>query len=74
MKKQFKNFRMKRGILFKIISSEDKEIEQLVTPLDHRDDILKGLHNDIEHPGKERTLRFLRDRFYWPGMTTSVEK
>ena len=74
MKKQFKNLRMKRGLLFRVISEEDREIEQLVIPLDHRDDILKSLHNDVGHPGKERTLRLLRDRFYWPGMTTSVEK
>ena len=74
MKKQFKNFRMKRGLLFRVVSEEDREIEQLVIPVDQRDDILKGLHNDVGHPGKERTLRLLRDRFYWPGMTTSVDK
>ncbi len=31
-------------------------------------------HNDLGHPGRERTLSLLKDRFYWAGMTNDVEE
>ncbi len=34
---------------------------------------MASLHDDVGHPGRERTLSLLRDRFYWPGMSTAVE-
>ena len=34
----------------------------------------RGLHSDIGHPGKERTLSLVRERFYWPNMTAHIEK
>ena len=72
-KKQFKSLKMKRGLLFRVICEDEKDVEQLVVPMNYRNDILKGLHNDVGHPGKERTLRLLRERFYWPGMSSSVD-
>ena len=73
MKKQFKNFRMKRGILFRNVQDDDKVIEQLVLPAKYRKDVLRGLHNDVGHPGKERTMRLLKERYYWPGMSSAVD-
>ena len=35
---------------------------------------MKGLHNDIGHPGRERTTKLVRERFYWPGMTAEVDQ
>ena len=74
MRKQFKNFKMKRGLLFRVVREQEEEIEQLVIPLNSREEILKGLHNNVGHPGKERTMRLMRERYYWPGMSSSVEK
>ena len=74
MKSQFSHFVMKRGILFRIITEKEERIEQLVVPEQCKPEILKGLHDDIGHPGAERTLRLLRERFYWPGMTSDVDK
>jgi transposase InsO family protein len=74
MKKQFKNFCIKRGILFRKFKEGNRDIEQLVVPYTFREDILKGLHDDVGHPGQERTMRLLRDRFYWPRMSTDVTK
>lgn len=56
MRRQFRYFKIKRGVLFRTIRQEDKEIEQLVLPKCYRAEVLK------EHPGKERTLRLLRYR------------
>ena len=68
MRKQYKNLRIKRGILFRCIQEEDRIIEQPVVPETYRTEILKAIHNDIGHPGKKRTLRLIRERFYWPGV------
>ena len=72
MKKQFKKFIMKRAILFRQIKEDDRIIEQLVVPECYREEVLKGLHNDVGHPGQERTTRLMRERFYWPGVGTDI--
>lgn len=84
MKKQFKNFKIKRGILFRTIRENDNileqlviprendnDIEQLVIPECYREEILCGLHNEVG-PGQERTMRLMRERYYWPGVGADV--
>jgi len=73
MKKQFNNFKIKRGILYRVIHDEDQVIEQLVVPDCYKKDILKGVHDNVGHPGKERTMRLMRERFYWPGMAAEID-
>lgn len=53
---QFKYFKIKRGVLFRTIREEENEIEQLVLTNCYRAEVLKGLHNDMGHPGKEGLL------------------
>ena len=72
MKKQFKHLKMKRGILFRTVEDNGKEIEQLVVPYCYKEEILKGLHNDVGHPGQDRTIKLVRERFYWPGMGKEI--
>ena len=36
-------------------------------------EVLKSLHSDVGHPGRDRTLSLLRDRFYWTGMPDDVD-
>ncbi len=31
------------------------------------------LHNDVGHPGRDRTISLIRDRFFWPRMAGDVE-
>jgi hypothetical protein len=71
MRRNFKNFKMKRGILYRHL--EEQNIDQLVIPTCYRNDILKGLHDDVGHPGRERTSALLRERFYWPRMIADVD-
>ena len=52
MKKQFKNLTIKRGILYRKLHANDEEIEQLVLPECYRGLVLRGLHNDVGHPGR----------------------
>ena len=74
MRKNFKHFNIKRGVLFRVIKDDEKKIEQLVVPECYRSDILKGLHTDIGHPGIERCTRLIRERFFWPGMSNDIEE
>ena len=45
---------------------------QLVVPPKFRSQILKALHDDAGHMGRERTLSLLREHCFWPGMTSDV--
>ena len=73
MKKNFKHFKIKRGLLFREIIENNATIEQLVIPECFKQDILQGLHTDIGHTGIERTTRLIRERFFWPCMTVEIE-
>lgn len=64
MKRQFHHFKIKRGILYRIVQENDKALEQLVLPQCYRKEILRGLHDNIGHLGRERLLRLLRERYY----------
>ena len=55
MKKQFKNLFTKRGLLFRRVRDGEQEIQQLGLPLCYKQDVLKGLHDEVGHPGIERT-------------------
>nr|KAG5690731.1 hypothetical protein BaRGS_022422 [Batillaria attramentaria] len=46
---------------------DDKQRNQLVLPGQYIQDVLRSLHDDGGHPGRDRTLSLLRDRFFWPG-------
>lgn len=35
--------------------------------------VIEALHDDMGHPGTDRTLSLIKDRFYWPGMNKDVE-
>jgi len=74
MKRQFKHFKMRRGVLYRLVQADEGTIEQLVLPEVYRKDVLRGLHDDIGHPGKERMMRLMRDRYYWAGMTHDVDQ
>ena len=72
--KKFNSLKMIRGVMYREIQINDEMVNQLVLPECYRNSVLKGLHTDIGHPGKERTLSLIRERFYWPNMTSDIEK
>lgn len=65
---------LKRGVLYRKTDEKGTECHQLVLPKAHRAQALKGLHDDVGHPGKERMLSLLRQRFYWPLMMKDVDE
>ena len=72
--KEEKKLLLRRGVLYRKIDDNGTECFQLVLPKHDRAQALKGLHDDVGHPGKERTLSLLRQRFFWPGMQKDVEE
>ncbi len=55
-------------------SSCGKEKKQLVLPGQFHQQVLYSLHDDAGHLGIERTTELVKDRFYWPQVTSEVEK
>ncbi len=72
--KNFRHFKLKRGVLYRVTTTQDQEHEQLVLPKKCRLSALESLHDDVGHPGRDRTMSLIRDRFFWPGMTRDVEE
>ena len=73
MHKIYSSLKLIRGVLYKELEVENEKRNMLVLPTCFIEQVLHGLHNDMGHPGKERTLSLIRDRFYWPGMTSDVD-
>lgn len=72
--RQFSHLRLVDDVLYReVIIGEDRK-RQLVLPTAYIQTILEALHDDMGHPGKDRMLSLIRDRFYWPGMDKAVEE
>lgn len=74
MFKTFESFKIIRGLLYREVVSENNKKNQLVLPFCYIEKVLMGLHNNKGHPSKDRTMSLLRDRFFWPGMTSDTEQ
>nr|KAG5692917.1 hypothetical protein BaRGS_031421 [Batillaria attramentaria]KAG5699313.1 hypothetical protein BaRGS_004250 [Batillaria attramentaria] len=73
MMKNFENFIMKRGVLHRQTKTDEGNKLQVVLPEGFIKRALRGLHNDIGHPGRDRTAGLVRERFWWPGMSRDIE-
>ena len=62
--KQFNSFKLVRGMLYREVVVDNQKKTQLVLPSSFVKSVLKGLHNDMGHPSKDRTMSLLRDRFF----------
>lgn len=71
--RQFNNMKIIDGVLYRVTTTDEGERHQLVLPTAHASTVIEALHDDMGHPGKDRTLSLIKDRFYWPGMDKDVE-
>jgi hypothetical protein len=71
--KQFNRLVVKRGVLYRRVELNEIELLQLVLPVKFRSIAFSGAHSDVGHPGRDRTLSILKDRFYWPKMYSDIE-
>lgn len=71
--REFEHLSLRRGVLHRSIQVDGMERLQLVLPKEYRKLALKGLHDDVGHMGRDKTLGLVRDRYYWPQMARDVE-
>lgn len=46
---------------------------QLILPKEYYQTVFKELHKEMGHPGVDRTVDLIRERFYWPRMQGDIE-
>jgi len=71
--KSYPHLELRRGVLHRTRKTDSGDHQQLVLPSRCRGAALKGLHDNVGHPGRDRTVSLLSERFYWPGMTKDIE-
>lgn len=74
MRKNYENFVFHRGILHRDTQVDGETRSQVVLPASLTSRVLKSLHNDVGHPGRDRTTSLVKERFWWPGMTKDIEQ
>ena len=72
--KEWDRLVIRDGVLMHRRLADGNATFQLVLPSEFRLQALKGLHEDVGHPGRDRTIDLVRSRFYWPFMATDIEK
>ena len=63
MRKTFNKLVCDNGILYGQVKTDDKERRQLVITESIVPHVLHSLHNDLGHPGRDKTMVLARDRF-----------
>jgi hypothetical protein len=72
--KEWDKLCIKNGVLYRKRQQEGEDVLQIVLPISERETALTGLHDDVGHMGRTRTLDLVRSRFFWPNMTKDVDK
>lgn len=76
MRKYFDHLKIIKSVLYRetqdILTKET--VRQIVLPAVYKDTAFRLLHSAVDHPGNERTLYLVRERFFWPCITADVGK
>ena len=73
-RKNFQKFKLKDDVLFRQILIDNNTVDQLVIPPSLVAEVLCYSHDKMGHPGRDNTSSFIRDRFFWPGMSYHIDK
>lgn len=71
--REFHKLMVKRGVLYRSLNDNGEKKCQLVLPGAFREQAIRCAHDEMGHLGRERTINVLRDRVYWPNMTSDVQ-
>lgn len=74
MYRNFDYFCMEDGLFFREVIINDEKTKQLFLPLKYRKMAFVAFYNNAGHPGIDKTISLLKDRFYWPGMNKAIEE
>ncbi|KAJ8356812.1 hypothetical protein SKAU_G00196060 [Synaphobranchus kaupii] len=72
--REWDRLELRRGVLYRSRQDQGNMTYQLALPADLRTTVLRSLHDDMGHLGRERTLDLARSRVYWPKMSKDVEE
>ena len=72
--REWGHLEVKDGILYRNSTLDGENIQQIVLPKSLREMAFTGLHSDVGHPGRDKTLWLVKQRFYWPGLEKDVAK
>ena len=67
-----RNFDLKKDVLVRNALIDGMDVQQIVLPESMTDMVLKGLHDDVGHQGREKTSWLVKQRFYWVGMDLDI--
>ncbi|XP_037833479.1 uncharacterized protein LOC119617377 [Kryptolebias marmoratus] len=74
LKRERTKLKIEDGLLYRVkIKASGKQHRQLLLPEEFRIQVCRALHDDMGHLGVERTVELMRERFYWPKMSHTVE-
>lgn len=65
---------LKEGVLYRKVTLDGQAYDQLVVPSSVRDIVLRALHDDMGHQGRDRTTSLIKARFFWIGMDADISK
>ena len=69
---KWKQLTLRNNILYYKVSIQDTEQFRLVLPSQLRKRALIGIHDECGHLGRDKTIEFARDRYFWPGMAKDI--
>ena len=71
----FTKLRLVNDVLVRETHKENGELRhQFIIPREMHHVILQYLHNDMGHPGRDKTVNLVRERFYWPKMHSDISR
>ena len=72
--KDWNKLDIKDGVLYRHTTINGLEYNQLIAPAAVKDTILKALHDDQGHQGRDRTAWLVKTRFFWLRMDSDIER
>ena len=72
--KDWNKLNIKDGILYRHTTINGLEYSQLIASAAIKDTILKTLHDDQCHQGRDRTAWLVKTRFFWMRMDSDIER
>jgi transposase InsO family protein len=63
-----KDLKMRRGVMF----LEKDGVSRMLLPASEVAAVISAFHNDVGHPGVDRTLSIIKERLFWPSMERDV--
>lgn len=72
LKRHFDQLTVIDEVLYRELAIDDRKIRQLVLPAKHVHMVQEALHDEMGHPGRDRTSSLVRDRFYWSSISNEL--